>query len=320
MLNKELLTANEKLANLTEDQIAAIETLSKNDEETVLHKAVGKAVGETYQNIDKDIEEHLGIKKPEGVKTYEFLKTELYPKAKKAGELESQIGTQTKKIAELEEAIKKNTGDETLKTKLKDAEDKLAAMNKQLEDGTNEWKTKYEETSKEVTTLKVNSEFSAGLSGIKFKDEKLIPKSIREIAINQAKQSVLASYDPDWIEAEDGSGKKVMVWRKKGTNEIARNKANGLNPYTASELLLEQESMKDIIDSGRTQPGTGSGKEDNKVDTSDVTVDISAARTQVQADEAIRTQLLALGYAGKKLEDEHAKLRKEHEVHKLPFK
>lgn len=320
MLKAEVIQANEILKELTPDQVKAIETLSANDEEESIRLKTGKI----YGDLERDMNE-FGLEKPEGWKSkdgktqiYHFLKEEVYPKVKEYSSASGTIEDQKKKISELEEAIKNNAGDEALKTKLSDALSKLSAMETKVTETETTWKSKYEEKANEVTNLMVNSEFDKGLSGLKFKDEKMIPADIRNIAISNAKQSVMNQYDPDFIDAEDGSGKKVLVWRKKGSGEIARNPSNGLNPFTASELLMQDKGMKSIIDEGRQQPGSGS-RDDDPGSGGEI-MDLGQAKTQIQADEIIRQTLLKKGLTGVELLKEHDKVRKESGVDKLPMK
>ena len=51
MLTREILVANAALAGLTDEQIAAITTLSANDENSV----IAKKTGEIYGGLDADI-------------------------------------------------------------------------------------------------------------------------------------------------------------------------------------------------------------------------------------------------------------------------
>lgn len=59
MLTKDILIANTALASLTEEQIAAITTLSQNDENSV----IAKRIGEIYGALDNDILDSAGIQK-----------------------------------------------------------------------------------------------------------------------------------------------------------------------------------------------------------------------------------------------------------------
>lgn len=68
MLTREILVANAALAGLTDEQIAAITTLSANDENSV----IAKKTGEIYGGLDADILAASGIAKNGTEKTFDY--------------------------------------------------------------------------------------------------------------------------------------------------------------------------------------------------------------------------------------------------------
>ena len=68
-LVRDTILANEVLAGLTDEQITAIETLSRNDEDVV----IGARFGEVYRQMDSTIEKATGIKRNGDEKTYNYL-------------------------------------------------------------------------------------------------------------------------------------------------------------------------------------------------------------------------------------------------------
>ena len=68
-LVRDTILANEVLAGLTDEQITAIETLSRNDEDVV----IGTRFGEVYRQMDSTIEKATGIKRNGDEKTYNYL-------------------------------------------------------------------------------------------------------------------------------------------------------------------------------------------------------------------------------------------------------
>lgn len=316
MLTAEIIKSNEVLKGLGEDQIAAIAKLSENDENVV----IGKRVGEIWGSIDRDVEETIGLKKPEGIKTFEWMKKDILPKAKQAKDLEGKIATQLATIADLEKQIREGKGDETIRKALKDAEDKATQLQNTYTEKEKEWQKKVEESVGEVSKMKLNIAFNESLQGIKFKDEKLVPKSLQTLSYENAKSSVLSKYDPDYISE---GGRTILVFRDKATKEIARNPANALNPYTAKELILKEDIMKDVIDQGKTQGGGGAGGAGGAGGGSDpVVLDMSSAKTQVEADVIIKKHLLANGVAvgTKEFNEQSLKIRRDNEVAKLPLR
>ena len=67
-LTREMIAANAVLAALTDEQITALETLSKNDENTV----IGNKVGEIYREFDNKISTITGIARNGDEKTYNY--------------------------------------------------------------------------------------------------------------------------------------------------------------------------------------------------------------------------------------------------------
>lgn len=66
MLTREILIANAALSGLTDEQIAAITTLSANDENSV----IAQKTGEIYGGLDADILAASGIAKNGTEKTF----------------------------------------------------------------------------------------------------------------------------------------------------------------------------------------------------------------------------------------------------------
>ena len=87
MLTREILIANAALSGLTDEQIAAITTLSANDENSV----IAKKTGEIYGGLDADILAASGIAKNGTEKTFDYAKrvvAEFKTKAESASALQ----------------------------------------------------------------------------------------------------------------------------------------------------------------------------------------------------------------------------------------
>ena len=85
MLTVDTLKANQVLAGLSAEQLAAIADMSKNDEEVV----IGKRIGELHGSYDNDILTVTAIKKNEGEKSYDYLKRVLNSYKSKVAERDS---------------------------------------------------------------------------------------------------------------------------------------------------------------------------------------------------------------------------------------
>lgn len=282
MLTKELLKANTALAGLTDDQIAVITTLSQNDENTV----IANKTGEWAQNIERDVLESSGIEKKAGEKYFDYVKrvnTELKSKVGDNAELD-------KLKTELEQArkdLKENAGDKSLKAEVERLTKEVSDEKQRVKDlqenqgkSTKDWEEKLSKKDAEILSIKIDNEANAALAGLKFKDEKLIPKELRDVAIAAAKTKVLAENKPDWI--DDGKGGHVLVFRD-DKGQVRNNPENKLNPFSFGELLTKE--LSSIIDIGRQQNGGGTtplkGQGGGGVT---VGADVSQARTKVEAD------------------------------------
>jgi hypothetical protein len=81
---------------------------------------------------------------------------------------------------------------------------------------------------------------------------------------------------------------------KNADGETACNPENHLEPYTAAELVKKELKAMGILDEGRQQPGGGT-KPPKQQPGGAVVVDVTAARTQNEAQELIAKQLMQQG-------------------------
>jgi hypothetical protein len=312
-LTPEVIKANAELATLSESQLAAIATLSVNDENQVINTKIG----ELHGRYDEDVKTVTGIEKNQGEKSYDYVKRVLGDfKAKigEATELQNKITGYETEIANLKQQISEGKGDEVIRQQLKDAQTELATLKTQYDTDKQAWVNKEKEFSQQITSIQVDTQFEKAVAGLKFKAG--YPESVQKTLLSSAKSAILKTYKPDWVEA---GGSRVMVFRdEKG--EIVRNKANSLNPYTAQELISEQ--LKEVLDPGKKTTGTGT-EEPGKggVDTIEI-VDIAGAKTQVQADEIIVKYLMQNGETrgSASFAEKQKKLREENGVNKLPIR
>ena len=311
-LTPEVIKANESLSTLTDAQLAAISTLSVNDEQTVLNNAIGKLHG----LYDQDVKEVTGIDKNQGEKSYDYVKRVLGDFKSKVGAsdtLQSKVTQYETEISSLKQQIADGKGNEAMKQQLTDAQSQLAALKTQYEADKQAWGTKEKEFSQQITSIQVDSQFEKAVSGLKFKAG--YPEGVQKTLIKSTKDAILSQYKPDWVEAD---GNKIMVFRD-AKGEILRNKSNGLNPYTAQELIMDQ--LKEVIDPGKKTPGAGTGDPGKSTVSVDV-IDIAGARTQVQADEVIVKYLMQNGETrgSASFAEKQKKLREENGVNKLPIR
>ena len=68
-LTNEIISANESLKDLSEEQKSAIVTLSQNSEDELFRERMG----DHYRKLDASIEEHSGVARNGDEKTYDYL-------------------------------------------------------------------------------------------------------------------------------------------------------------------------------------------------------------------------------------------------------
>lgn len=315
MLTIETLRQNSALTGLTDAQFTAIAEMSKNDENTV----IGTKIGALHGQYDADIFGITGIKKNDGEKSYEYAKRILgdyKAKAESVKTIKAELDTAKAQVTELQAKLEGGINDETLRKQLKDTKNQVVQLQTQLQTKEAEFNTKQTEFEATLKNTHVDYAFQAATAGIKFKSG--ITEPIQKTLLNAAKAEVLAKGTPDFI--DDGQGGKKLVIRGADGN-ILNNPKNNLNPYTLQELVMET-SLKDVIDTGRQQQGGGTGGFGSGSGGTGGTLDLSGAKSQVEADKVIEAHLLSNGLTrdSQEFADQSLKLRTENNVADLPIK
>lgn len=314
MITIEMLNQSESLKGLTDAQKLAITTLSSNDEATV----IGTKIGALHGQYDADILSISGISKADGEKTYDYLKRVLGDyKTKLDGTktLSAQLEAQKKKVTELETKLAAGGSDEAVKQQLKDARHQVTQLQTQLTAKTEELDNAKKDYEKKEKDLQVGFAFTNATAGIKFKAD--VSEPVKKILLAAAKDEILAKGTPDFI--DDGNDGKKLVLRDAAGNTL-NNPKNNLNPYTIEELIMET-SLKDVIDTGRQQPGGGT-KPNPQPDHRTVNLDLSLAKTQQEADVQIENYLLSTGLTRDNVEfgNKALEIRNENNVSNLPIR
>lgn len=298
MLVKDTLLANEALKGLTEEQIAAIETLSRNDEDAV----IGTRFGEVYRQMDATIEKHTGIKRQGDEKTYNYLERA----AKEFAGKFSDYDALKEKITDLEAQVAKG-GDEALKTQLENAQRELATTKEQFTALKTSFDTEKANHEKALFDYKIGNEIARAKEGLKFKSG--LNEAVMNTLIAQAISNIKAK-NPSF---EDRNGVSTLIFHDENGSPL-NNPENKLEPFTAKELLTKEFEAMDILEK---KPAKGAGA--NPQPTTKV---LAGATTQVEAHEIIAKMLLERGIAKTSLsfQREFDKLSAEYEVSKLPLK
>ena len=307
-----MLRQSTALTGLTDAQFSAIAEMSRNDEQTV----IGTRIGELHGQYDQDIFGVTGIKKNDGEKSYDYTKRVLnqYKTDLEATKgLQTQLNQANAKVAELTKKIENGEGDAALRQQLKDTKAQVTQLQEQLTAKTAEFAAEKAKLEGNIKSVHVDYAFAEATAGLKFKAG--IPESVQRTMLGAAKAEVLSKGTPDFV--DDGNGGQKLVLRGADGN-ILNNAKNNLNPYTVAELIMET-SLKDIIDTGKQQKGTGTG---NQQQQQTGVLDLSSIRTQLDADKAIETYLLSTGLTRDSAEfsEQSMQLRQENNVSELPLR
>ena len=286
MITTEMLAADAVLSGLTDEQRAAIVTMSKNDEEVV----IGNRFREVYNQLDATIAKETGIARNGDEKTYLYLERaarELAAKANSVDGLNTKINDLTKERERLQKALAEG-GDEATKKQLAQAVKDLDGVRKQYDALKADYDKQKQDHANELFGLRIDNELNGARSALKFKPE--FPQAATDTLLAQAIQKV-KGMTPEYI--DDGKGGQRLVFKNE-QGEIQRNPENHLEPYTAGELLTKELRAMGILDEGRQQQGTGTKPPQGGGGGATV-VDVSMARTQNEAHEIIAKQLMQQG-------------------------
>ena len=296
-LTKETIVAQEPLANLTDEQVEAIATLSQNSEDELFRQKMG----EHYRKLDASIEEHSGVARNGDEKTYDYL-----PRAIDA--MKEEYEKTIKGLKTENEGLKASgTADAALQAKYDNAEKELKAARKEYNALKEEYDRAKTEHAKALDDFRIDNEIARAMDGIEFKSglnpELLATAKERAISLIKAKNPTF----------EERDGEKRLVFHE--GEEPMLNKENQLRPFTAKELLTKEFGRLDVLN---TRPGTGSGSSQQPPKgTSSI-----GAETQTAALEAIEKIVAEKGFK-KGTADFQAEVNKlwvENKCSTLPFK
>lgn len=289
----ELIKSN--VAGLTDEQYQAISDLSKRAETELIEAKTKEITGNIHQSYDNDMQT-LGYAKPEGVKSYEHIKSVV-------GSLKKENEAYKSDIARLKEEVGK--GDEGMKRLLEDEKNRVKELQAKLDSETLKQAELQKKFDSDMANYKIESEFDRAIGAMTFNDT--VDSSLKALAIKQAKTEIMAELTGEWV---DG----VLMFRD-ANGTIKNNPNNGLKPYTAGELIAEKSYIKTLLKAGRKAEGAGSKGGNNGA----TLLDLSGCRTQSEADSVIGDYLMSKGMTRTSTEYQEVftKLRNEHEVSKM---
>lgn len=282
MLTLDMLRANTTLAGLSDEQLAAIATMSQNDENAVIANKVGVLHGQ----YDADILATTGVAKNEGEKTFNYMKrvlTQFKTAADGQQTYINEINSLKAEKAQLEQKLADGSADAALKQKLADTENRLSQMQAQYNSDKELFAKEKKGYEDKIKSIQVDFAFDKAFSGLTFKDG--VDDSVKTVLMQDAKRKVLAKGKPDFV---DVNGVSTLVFRD-ANGATLNNPSNNLQPYTALELLQGVDSLKSILGTGQHGGGTG------PIPPRSVTLDLTGVKTQVEADEVIAKHLMDKG-------------------------
>ena len=314
MITREMLTNDTVLGTLTEEQINAITTLSKNDEEAV----IGGRFREVYNQLDETIARETGIARNGDEKTYLYLERAAKTLAAKANSVEglnTKINELTRERDRWKKTAEEGAADEQLKKQLTQAQTDLNSVRSQYDTLKQENDTLRQQHASEILGLQIDSEIKGAVAGLRFKAE--YPKQLTDTILQQTIGRI-KGMNPEYV--DDGNGGKRLVF--KGTDgAIMRNPDQHLDPYTAGDLLAKELKAMGVLDEGRKGAGGGTGAPAGDGGGGGIAVDISMARTQTEAQDIIARQLMQQGMTNgsKEFQEAMTKAWKENNVSNLPI-
>ena len=313
MITQEMLGQQEALKGLTAEQVEAITTLSKNDEEAV----IGNRFREVYNRLDETIATTTGIARNGDEKTYNYLERAakaVKAEADKVAGLQTKVNELTNEKARLEKAIAEGAADEQTKKQLAQAQKDLTSIKEQFNTLKAEKDALQVQHVKELLDVRVDNELAQAMAGIKLKGD--LPEQAVRTLVQQTMQHI-KGMNPEYV--DNGNGGKTLVF-KDAQGAVLRNAENGLNPMTAGELLTRELKTMGIVDERKA---AGGGTEPPKPNGggADEPIAVTGARTQQEANEMITQALLKRGMinGSKQFQEALSKAWADNNVRSLPM-
>ena len=315
MITNEMLQQQEALAGLTDEQRAAIVTLSKNDEETV----IGARFREVYNQLDATIARETGIQRNGDEKTYLYLERaarELAGKANSVEALNTKIHELTAERDRLKKAVEDGAADESLKKQLTQAQKDLASITDKFNTLKADYDKQQADHAADMLNYRLDNEIAGAKGGIKFKAD--LPETATSVLLEQAIGKV-KSLKHEFI--DDGKGGQRLVF-KDANDAIMRNAEKQLEPYTIGDLLVKELKLMGVLDEGRQQQGGGTSAPKVTTTEEGIVIDLSGVRTQTEAQELIAQTLMKQGLTNgsKAFQEAQNKAWKDNNISSLPIK
>lgn len=308
------------IPDLSDDQAAKIAEASRNDEANVINANRR----EWWSNLDADIKDITGAAKPDGMKTHEHHKQwlkELHAKSQRAEELTTEVQGLQSRIETLQ---KGGSGDEQLKAEIERLKGQIQTKETELTNVRTGFDQERDTFKKQLEQERIANMTAAAIAdiesamteaGVAF-DPK-IPEAIRKETLKNRRSAFLSGSNLKF-DGDDVTNRRIILTDENGA-PIA-NPADSYRPMTPGAAFLAK--IDDLIDKGNTQPGGGT--KPGGTGGTGGGLNLSAAKTQVDADAAIRqyimTDLAIARTDTEKFDAKFQELRTEHKVAELPMR
>ena len=236
--------------------------------------------------MDTVIASEGAIGRNEGEKTSEYMARvirTLKTSADEGAGYKTANESLTAEIESLKQKIASGAGNEEIKKELDKLRGELASA-KKVNGELQESLTKKEADYKgKLEGYRMESEIGAAMTGIALKKE--LPEATKQALLTLAKQNVMAAKHV----FDETAG--AFIFQDADGNPM---KDKSLNNLKVADMLRMQLETMGVLETGRTVVGAG-GKENPVGGGADV--NISSARSKVEADEMMEKQLMAQGHA-----------------------
>ena len=304
---KDDIQNNEKLKDLSEDQRNELSEVYRNNEQI----AINEVTSRNAKSIEDDIFALTGNEKQQGVKYFDYMKSE-FTKQKEGSVSKAEFETLQGKYTTAQEQIKNGITDEVGKQKLADANARVNQLETDLQQAGQKHKKEFDAerlSSMKDTTRNEMVSFLNGKTPAGGMDKELYA-DVGTTKIN----AFLLTATPEKVSADNGTS---FIQFRDVNGDVMLNPDNSRRPFTVNEM--SQSILGTLIQ----KPGSneGAGTNNGQGDNTNVP-SIGSAKTQGEADTIITKQLRTEGLVS--TSDEYTKRFKEirdaNKVRSLPLR
>jgi len=274
----EALTNNEELRGQFMESFQTTEfgkTALSNHAESHWNNKINQTIGEIHGKYEQDVLSVTGQAKTEGVKSFDYMKSELARLKAIADTANPELLTEKEQvIADLQKKLESNEG----AGHYKNLYDQLQG---ESQNRVGELTSQIEALNSKIKSGTIDRELNKVMSSLEFNKD--LPKSLVDNFI----QSELSQITKDAQILEDGS----IVFFKDG---VAITDSKTMGKITTDKLLSER--LASVLATKTAQGGGGQGPDASGAGkTTPVSASVSGATTQTQLHKALTSELVGKG-------------------------